>query len=219
MTLATAHTEPLDPYAAWQAASGAAYCERMRAIITHAACEENKCRSAETNGDLRCRFCGGLDNQTPPLKQEPPALVLVWDVDKTTKPEPESALDDSGVGDRIDGLAALDEIIDGLYEDPVPGDDFDDLELDLDDETLLRLFPELARDEDDDTSPGFQRFTEYQEAVPRYAVYHGRCKKCRGGYMDNVREWHDDNCFRCLACGWRTGLEYESNRAMHGVTP
>ncbi|HEY3309869.1 MAG TPA: hypothetical protein VGJ93_15560 [Desulfuromonadaceae bacterium] len=134
----------------------------------------------------RCFGCGGLHDQSTPPKQK-----------------------------EIEGLDALDTIIDDLYEDPVPGDDFADIELDVDDEMLLALFPELARD--GDAAPlNYQRFTEYQEAVKPRAVYRGRCKRCLG-YMEDVREWHDDYVFHCLECGWRTSPEYERNRAIQAA--
>lgn len=211
MTLAVAYNPPPNPFLAWQAANGAARCERMAATITAAACEQNQREGS--NRDCRCTGCGGLNNQTPPPKLEPPALVLAWDADKPAATDCQSTT--SADDNYFDGLVALDEIIDGLYKDPVPGDSFDDVELDLDDETLLALFPELAVDED--TEPDFPRFPERQEAAKRYAVYQGRCKKC-GGYVENYREWHDDEAFRCLSCGWRTGVEYENNRAMFEVT-
>jgi len=199
MNLAIAHNPQSDPFAAWQASNGAAWCRRLSATISHATCKANQHNSNHKFGDFRCQGCGGLDNQ-----KERPALALVWDT--VTGRSSSTARDD-----QIEDLDALDETIDGHYENS-------DLDDDLDDEQLLALFPELARDEDDDSSPGFQRFSEYQEAAPRYAVYRGRCKKC-GGFVENTRERQDDNVFRCLACGWRTGVEYENNRTIHGVTP
>jgi len=190
----------VNPYSTWTLLNAAVLCHRMAAIITAAACEENQRQSVRNGGDLRCLGCGGLDKQTSQLSAEV-RHTLEW------------RNGDTATEDNIDAGAALDEIIDMFYDDPAPGDDFDDIELDLDDEQLLDLFPELASDED----THFQRFTEYQAEMPRYAVFHGRCKKC-GGFVENYREWHDDNAFRCLACGWRTGVEYENNRATYGVT-
>lgn len=186
MTLVSAHIEQLDPYDARQIANGSAWCQRLAATLSVAACMQNQ---EHTRLDCRCTGCGGLNNQTPP---------------------PQAAPDLSLNDKAINSLSALDEIIDGLYEDPAPGDDFDDVELDLDDEMLLALFPELA----DDPSPDFPRFSEYQTEAPRRAVYRGRCIKC-WGYMENTRERQDDNVFRCLACGWRTSPDYEHNRAIH----
>ncbi len=211
MTLTLAHSEPIDPYAAWQSANGAANCNRMSATITQQQCEHNQRNSSN---DCRCRGCAGLFNQDE-AKQVRRNLFLLRSVDKIIATAEANDPKAHAAVEPVDGFTTLDSIIDDLYANPLPGDDFDDVELDLDDEQLLALFPELARDEDDDTLPGFQRFTEYQTTMPRYAVYRGRCKKC-GGYVENYREWHDDNVFRCLACGWRTGPEYESNRAMNG---
>lgn len=185
----------IDPYAVWQDANGAVLCDRMSAIISAADCERNR---NQTYVDCRCEGCGGLENQHG---------YVIPNI------RPDFEWDDNN---QDEGFAALDEIIVSLYEDPLQGDD---AEIDLYDEQLLTLFPELARDEDDDTLSSFQRFTEHQEAAPRYAVYNGRCKRCGTGYMENTREWHDDNAWHCLECGWRTGVEYQANRAMKGVTP
>ncbi|MBI2354260.1 MAG: hypothetical protein HYV06_04380 [Deltaproteobacteria bacterium] len=189
-----------DLLAAWQAEHVVIWCHRLSATISHAVCEDNQRLSA---GDLRCHGCSGLDNQAE-ARPVRPALAIVWDAGK----DPAEATDN-----RIEGLDTLDEVIDGLYEKPSPGDDFDDVELDLDDEELLKLFPELAGG-DEDIEPDYPRFTEYQTTAPRRAVYRGRCKRC-GGYMEDTREHQDDNVFRCLACGWRTGPEYVRNRAIH----
>ncbi len=211
MPLAFAYNPPLDPYAAWKAANGATYCNRMSATITQQQCEHNQ---RNRSNDNRCRGCAGLFNQDK-SKQIRRNLSLLRSVDKIIATAEANEPKSHPSNEPIDGLTTLDNIIDGLYTNPLPGDDFDDVVINLDDEQLLALFPELARDEDDDTLPGFQRFTEYQTTMPRYAVYRDRCKKC-GGYVENCREWNDDNVFRCLACGWRTGPEYESNRAMMG---
>lgn len=225
MTIASAHNLPLDPYLAWQALNGAAHCHRLSAKITKNQCEINS-QSARSFGDwggCECSSaCHGLQDQNLSVKPAKAPPVLLWDNGSNEMP-PET--EDCTIvapaiacppDDEIDGLAALDEIIDRLYDDPAPNDDFTDIELDLDDEQLLALFPELAKDKDDDNLQDFQRFTEYQEAAPRYAIYRGRCKRC-GGYVANTRERHDDNVFRCLECGWRTGIEYERNRSICAV--
>lgn len=196
---AASHSD--NPFAAWQIENAAARCNRMAAIITAADCERNR---NQIYVDCRCNGCGGLDNQTAP-----PSLALVWDADKITTTETDTP---SGSAATDDWLTVLDEIIDGLYEDPEPGDDFEDVEVDLDDEELLKLFPELA----EDPWPAYPRFNEYQKEAPRRAAYRGRCTRCRG-YMDNAREHQDDNVFRCVACGWRTSPEYEHNRSIHAV--
>ena len=209
MNLTFFHNRPIDPFAAWQSANDTEWCERLSATITHVTCKENQLISV---GDLRCRGCGGLDNQEQ-LKQNRPALALVWDADQMLDKPP--VTDAASVQDA--GLAVLDSLLDDLYSNPLDGDDFDDVELDLDDETLLKLFPELSNDEDErEIEQNYANFTAYQESVPRYPVYKGRCRQC-GGYMDNTRERHDDNVFRCLACGWRTSPEYERNRTIHAA--
>lgn len=203
MLLAATFQTDNDLIATWQAANSAAWCHRLTATITHHACEENQYRSTHKYGDLRCQGCGGLGNQTAG-----PTLVVVCDADKGAD-EP-SVLDNGA--DQDAGFVALDEIIDGLNEELLPSDNFDDVEIDLEDDELLALFPELAKD----PWPVFPRFSEYQTEAPRRAVYRGRCKKC-GGYMENTRERHDDNVFRCLGCGWRTSPDYERNRAIYAA--
>jgi hypothetical protein len=192
MNLAITLNPPLDPFISWQAANGAEYCHRLSSIITQKQCDINyqSVRTFGYWGGCECnKYCRGLHDQN--LKQQ------------TNVSSPHIIDNDS-----IDGLSALDDIIDQLYENPVPDDDFDDIEIDIDDEELLELFPELA------TKPvHFQRFTEYQIEAPRFAVYRGRCKLC-GGYMCNTRERQDDNVFKCVACGWRTSPEYEQNRSI-----
>jgi len=212
MNLALAENQPLDPFAAWLSSNGAALCERMRATITHKQCEINKAGSSQATGDCRCNGCGGLDNQPQPAEPKPRPLALIWNAEKTPSTgRPSTAIDPA----QIDGLSALNEIIHRLYEDPEPEDDFDDVDLDLDDEELLELFPELAGTKAEITEQ-FQAFREYQTEAPRYAVCKVRCVVC-GGYMNNTRERHDDNVFYCLACGWRTGPEYERNRLIQAA--
>lgn len=193
MTLTNADIEQFESSDAWLAMNVTAWCNRMSATLSTAACEQH--RNNPLNG--RCFRCGGLEDQTP-QNTEPQELNITVD------------------DDCIEGLEALDKIIDGLYDDPAPGDDFDDVDLDLDDEQLLALFPEFVEvtDKFADTETNFPRFTEYQTAAKRRATYKGRCKRCNG-YMENIREFQDDNVFHCLACGWRTAPGYESNRALH----
>jgi hypothetical protein len=205
MTIDIAHSSPVDPYLLWQAQNGAAFCNRMSATITAITCENNR---KKTGIDCRCNGCAGLHDQEQPL---PKQSAIGWYFDEKPETEPATPPGSASSATKKDALAALDEIIDDLYASPLPGDDFDDVELDLDDEQLLALFPELAQSEKEDSEINFPRFIEYQTAMPRYAVYKGRCKKC-GGYVENVRERQDDNVYRCLSCGWRTGLEYENNR-------
>lgn len=210
MTTATAHSEtPLDPYVAWQAANGAAYCHRMSVTITQKQCEYQQSKSSN---DYRCRGCVGLFNQDE-IKPVRRSLALIRSVDKMIETAEANAPKQVKSDEQLEGMNALDQIIDGMYANPLPGDDFYDVELDLDNEQLLALFPELANTEQEDNEINYPRFTEYQEAAPRYAVYHGRCKKC-GGYVQNTRERQDDKVFHCLECGWRTGPEYENNRAL-----
>ena len=206
-TVTTAYNPSLDPYATWPAANGAAYCQRLSAVITLMHCKQQQTSSYN---DLRCRGCCGLFNQSE-VKPVRPLLSLIRPVDQIIEAaeanEPKPAKHDEQSND----FAALDAIIEGFYEEPNPDDDFDDVELELDDEQLLALFPELA--DDNEIWPAF---TEYQSPMPRYAVYRGRCKKC-SGYMENFRERNDDNVFRCLVCGWRTGPDYEQNRTIHAA--
>jgi hypothetical protein len=196
MHLATAHM-PVDTHRVWLETNGATRCRRLNATITTAACLANMYVSERKSTDLRCAGCGGLDNQPEPGRSFLPPVMVA-------DPEADESLND--------GFAALDEIIDRLYDKPEPGDDFNDVEVELDDEQLQALFPELY-DEDDEPEPEYPRFTEHQTEMPRYAVYKGRCRKC-GGYMDSIREWHVENVFHCLACGWRTSPDYEQNRML-----
>jgi len=184
-----------DLIAAWRLANDVAWCRRLSASITQAACEMNR-NMAKANGafdDCRCKTCGGLENQADRLPDRP-------------------MFDELPADDHIEGLAALDELIDGLYEEPAPGDDFDDVELDLDEDELLALFPELAGKEEPEQRP----FNEHRTAAPRRAVYRRKCIRCEG-YMDNIREGHDDTVFRCLNCGWRDSDKYARNRAIHAA--
>lgn len=207
MTLASAYDIPTDPYAAWQIANDAAWCQRLAALLSVVACKQNQER---TGLDCRCNGCDGLFSQA--LPQLTPSVVLSLAAAEKTELETELPSGSASTATQNDAFATLDEIIDQLYEEPKPSDDFDDVELDIDDDELLALFPELA----EDPWPEYPRFSEYQTEAPRHAVYRGRCIKC-GGYVDNTRERQDDNVFRCLACGWRTSPEYERNRAIHAA--
>lgn len=194
----TSPTKTEEVCAAWFESNTTARCIRLSSTITIATCEANRAKSENKGTDYRCAGCNGLADQPEPGRSFLPLIIAA-------EPELDEKLND--------GFAALDEIIAQHFEHPDPADDFDNVELELDDEALLALFPELYKG-DDDTEPESPRFTERQTAQPRYAVYKGRCKRC-GGYMDNIREWYDDNVFRCLACGWRTAPEYENNRAIN----
>lgn len=193
MIPAIANTGELESSDAWLAKNLMTWCHQMSAKLSAAACEQH--RNNPLNG--RCFRCGGLEDQTP-QNQELPGLNITVDED------------------CIEGLEAADESIDGLYEDPVPGDGFENIEIDLNDEQILALFPELANTEEEDNEINYPRFTEFQETMPRYAVYHGRCKR-DGGYMQNIREFNDNAVFRCLSCGWRDGVEYSRNRSLQAA--
>ena len=203
MPTTTADNSKLPPYDTWMMLNTAAWCHRMSATITHAACEEYQHHSVQKSGDLRCQGCGGLDHQVAPqLVQIGYPLELDGGVDAAVGP--------------ISGLAALDnDVIDGFYGDPAVNDDFNDVEIDLSDEQLLQLFPELAGG-DEITEEEERRFKKYQTKTPRREIYRGRCQRC-GGFMDNTRERQDDNVWRCLACGWRDGREYRQNRKIHAI--
>lgn len=213
MLLAHASHTADEQIAAWYAENVAIWCHRLDATINHTTCKENQQRSTHKYGDLRCQGCGGLSNQTKQQSMRPALeLAMVWDADKSITTEPDTPSGSAATANPIDGFSALDEIIDRLYGNPEPGDDFEDVELDLDDDELLALFPELA----ENPWPVVPRFSEYQTEAPRRAVYRGRCIKCRG-WMEDTRERHDDNVFRCLGCGWRTSPDYERNRAIYAA--
>lgn len=201
-------TELRGPSETWQAANVVAYCIRMSATITPKQCAHNKQRSAAKYGDYRCYGCGGLSNQDE-QKQDRRNRGLIRALTGIIETsEANNKADHNSIAET--GISALDNIIDDLYTNPLPGDDFSDIELDLDDEQLLALFPEFSEEDDE---ADFPPLAGRQGVAPRRAVFRGRCKRC-GGYMDNTREGQDDNVFHCLACGWRTGPEYERNRTM-----
>ena len=184
-----------DTFIMWQSENGAAYCNRMSATFTAVMCERNQIK---TGFDYRCNGCGGLYNQYSPPQAQP--LYI------------QSATDENGA------IVAQYGIIDEIYDEPEADNNLADVELDLDDEQLLALFPDFVRksDKTEDTETHYQRFMEQQKAAKRRVIYNGRCKRC-GGYVENIREYEDYNVFRCLACGWRTGPEYEFNRKPYGV--
>lgn len=203
MPTTTADNTRLSPYDTWMMLNAAAWCHRLSATITHATCEENQHYSAKKCGDLRCQGCGGLEHQVAPqLAQIRHPLELDGGGDTTA-------------AESISGFAALNNVIDGLYDNPTAADEFIDVEIDLSDEQLLQLFPELAGG-DEITEEEERRFKEYQTEAPRREVYRGSCQRC-GGFMDNVREFQDNNVWRCLACGWRDGREYRQNRKIHAT--
>lgn len=192
---ATSRTDN-DLVAAWQAAHGAAWCHRLAATITHAACEENQLRSTHKFGDLRCLGCGGLENQAEPRPVRP-VLAAVWDADEEHDEPETAAANNVGDTDR-------------------PGGGLDDEELE---ELLADLFPADDSDEDDDKQPAPINLDDQPEAKPRsVSVYVGRCARCGSGYMSNDLEKQfnvrDESVYRCHACGWRTSPAYENNRAL-----
>lgn len=207
MTLAITPIEH-DPFLAWQAANDAAYCERLRATITQNHCNQQRYYTRAAWSDCRCNGCGGLFNQDEP-KAVRTNRALLRSIDKMIAISDQV---DTGKDKQQNGLIFLDEIIDELYTNPIPGDDFDDVELDLDDEQLLALFPELAEDDEAD----LPLFTERMTKAPRRSVFKGRCKRC-GGYVEDTRERFDDDVFHCLQCGWRTSPEYERNRQINSA--
>jgi len=144
---------------------------------------------------MRCEGCNGLYDQAEPL---------VDALNRSLQVALEEIIDmDLSCPERVGNAGKI-----GKH--PADEYDCDDLEPLLLEEELLALFPELA--EEDEPEEQIERvYREYQTAAPRRAIYKDRCKRC-GGYMENTREWGDDNVFHCLCCGWRTGPEYELNR-------
>ncbi|ABK99996.1 hypothetical protein [Pelobacter propionicus] len=203
-----------DPYAAWLAANAVAYCQRMRATITHTACAENKQRSDQACGDNRCRFCDGLDDQAGPVPEHQPEIIP-----DTCFPE---VVDGPPVADLAD-----DALVKGIDVEPparIGATVMDDVEME---ELLSELFGDEGS-EDEDEERGEQRRVVYLDDPPErrqsVPVYIGRCRRC-GGYMLNALERHDgiidDDVYRCFSCGWRTSKTYETNRilAAKGVMP
>jgi len=180
MSLAITHTEQIDSYTSWQMENCAERCHRLEAVITPDQCELNKL-SMFGRINWECKNCGGLHNQNIKPRHVASYLSPLCDEKKVEQvPDPATVAVTSG-GDYVEGLDALNEIIDGLYDDPEPDDDFDDIELDLDVEDLLALSPELSN-HDAAKGPELPRRVDYQEAVRPRAVYQGKCKRCRNGY-------------------------------------
>lgn len=208
--LAMTQPDP-DPYAAWLAANAAAYCQRMRATITHTACAENKRRSGQTYGDNRCRFCGGLDDQAGPVlghqPEKKPDTCFTKDVDG------------SPVADLAD-----EALVKGVDVEPparIGAAVMDGVEME---KLLSELFGEDENTEDEPETRRVIYLEDPPEKRSSIPVYTGRCAKC-GGYMVNALERHDgiidDDVYRCFSCGWRTSKAYEINRALaaKGVMP
>lgn len=177
----------------WQAVNGAVYCRRMSACLTMTACKQNQCLSYMKGGDARCLGCNGLYDQA----ESHPEVSFV----------PAHVVDS-----HIEGIEALEEIIKDLCDDPADDDDFDDLEIDIEDDELLALFPELAAD----PWPDYQPFSERRKAARPRLAHPGRCKRCNG-WMEHAPEPRDFNTFKCINCGWITGDAYERNRAIHAA--
>lgn len=189
-----------DYYAEWQAANGAAWCQRLSATITPATCEQQRI-SGRAASDLRCSGCNGLHDQSEP-QPDRPVLTFVQRTAKEPEESPKADACNEGVGigadDRHESLCQLDD------------EELDDF--------LAEMFPDEI---DDEEEQGCER--HYIEEPPetkgrRVAVYMGRCSRC-GGYMTNDLERHDgikdDDVYHCFTCGWRTSPEYELNRAIY----
>jgi hypothetical protein len=210
-----AMTQPApDPYAAWLAINAVGYCQRMSATLTHASCAENKRRSCQKFGALRCQFCGGLDDQQYPAPERPARPVEKNDLPKVVDGPPVADLADE-------------TILKGIGAEPaarIGAAAMDDVEME---ELLSELFGDECS-EDEEESQDEPRRVVYLEDPPErrqsVPVYTGRCQRC-GGYMVNALERHDgiidDDVYRCFSCGWRTSKTYELNRALaaKGVMP
>lgn len=181
----------IDLHRAWLTANGAAYCHRLLATITAAACEINRARNNAF--DCRCNGCGGLNNQ--PSAEPKHTHIYLLPLDDTE--EPESTLPDDEADDLLHNWTALDD------------DEFDEL--------LSEYFPDDCTDQEEEREPVYlEEPTEPKGR--RVLVYIGRCCRC-GGYMINALERYDgikdDAVYRCLCCGWRTSPGYAENRAIH----
>lgn len=182
--------------ATWQATNGAAWCQRLSGTISHTTCDHQRSRSMDKYGDLRCQGCGGLENQDKP-QPERPVLAIVWNADH--EPDELTVTDDGEISE-VDQCSTLDdEEIEDLLAEMFTIDD-----LEYDD---IKDVPEPAYIEDPPEPT--------RRSVP---VYVGRCTRCGDGYMSNILETQfdvrDEDVYRCLACGWRTSVQYENNRAL-----
>lgn len=200
MQLAATSRTDNDLIAAWQTANSAAWCRRLAATITHAACEENQRRSTHKYGDMRCQGCGGLDNQVAP-QPEHPALAVVWDADKGASEQ--SMADDDG---DLAEIGATDQC--GCLLDDEELEDF-----------LAEMFPIDDLDDEDESERERTFLDDPQEPKGRpVPVYVGRCARCGTGYMSNDLETQfdvrDEDVYRCHSCGWRTSPRYENNRIL-----
>lgn len=160
-------------------------CKRFRARISHAACSNYQRLSVVKGRDLHCEGCGGLDKQPVPLSLR-----------AAVPPEPSHQKVEV---DQSKGISEASEL---------------DCDVDLDDETLFKLFPEFAAELEamDDLPPAQEEEPTQHRKV---AVFMGRCPRC-GGYMQNDIERQfavrDEDVYRCFTCGWRTSPAYKWNR-------
>lgn len=185
-----------DCYAEWQAANGAAWCQRLSATITPVTCEEQQQQSGGKYGDFRCQGCKGLHDQPEP-QPECPVLTFVQRPEELARPDASNEGAGIGEDDRHDSQCQMDD------------EELDDF--------LAEMFPDDGTDDDEVEERAY--IEDPPETIGRRAmVYMGRCRRC-GGYMTNDLERHDgikdDDVYRCFTCGWRTSPGYERNRAIH----
>lgn len=223
----------LTDYDEWYAVHSAAWCHRMAARITAAACERNRKKSRGIWEDYRCAGCGGLDNQPEPIRDGGPVLMLLpgglddYQGPGTRDQGPEDR--NQGRGDR-DGAEPPEQgeerFTAEFWEDDDPEEEDAELDLaelaEIDLESLDPLTRDLLRalhikipgEEDPEEEPE-QLFVELPDPPERrgkVAVFMGRCVRCDGAMMHAAREWRDDENYRCLNCGWYTSPKLEERR-------
>jgi len=166
-------------------AESAKFCNRYHVRMTAANCKKNQGETV----DLRCGGCAGLEDVERELERVEPVIFLGL-------PDPEESL--------IEEPATEDE--DSYLYDPAPAV----LSMDLDDLDELGSGL-LAFMEDEYEEPEPPRRRKQEKTGLRFAVFMGRCPRCRG-YMLNSPERDDHAVHRCFTCGYRTSPGYVWNR-------
>lgn len=182
---------------AWLESNRAAWCHRLSAVITLAACETNRAVSSKKNSDCRCDGCDNLYNQPEPGGSFLPCVVHPEtappeDIETIPANEETDCLGEWQAEERETQKSA--EHLNGFHHE------------------LLNLLEEELEEFEPDRKPEAN-----QPINSRVPVFIGRCSHCKG-YMVATREIRDgilDNAvYRCFNCGWRTSPGYLQNRML-----